>query len=357
MEVVLSKFGDFNLRNCSRFVKVSTAALILLHVSCLFAQVDHDLRVSVMEMVMNAEDDVLEMDESSYRTLQTLQGNPEYVQDHRDRLKQLRVDSIAEEEPSVDRPAHKALVNYIFQREEVCSDALEQDDELAREVYTFIKKERPSQVDFNEANLSQSVKGHTCSAMALDFLARYIKECSHLKKGKDCKKCIKDFQPFYRASTTVFGSRQAAFNTINVDRDFALEDPEGIKERKIQSLANYNGIKLKPATRTVKLTEIQNDPQKFTSSIKKLKEGVYVIRALKPFVNFKMESFGHTMIFIKGKDFSAHYDNSDGLVDITNDVEGYIRDKLLTLAIPEARFYKAERVKGAPSHLTTEHAN
>lgn len=347
------------------YCKAFLIALLLLHVSELKAQIIDEPQTQGI-VLDHSEVDVLaeemDMDEVTYCNIQALQDNPAYLEEHHQRFMQLRADSIAERAAALASEGYenvllpKALGEYLFEREEPCSDDLEQEYELAKEVYAFIRKERPAKVDFDSMLLNEPVNSHTCSAMALDFLTRYMKECSSLKKAADCKKCVQNFGRFYRASTVTFGSRQAAFNTIKVDHKYALSEPESIKDRKIQSLANYYGLKLKPATRTVKFSEISKDPQKFMDSIDKLKDGLYVIRAIKPVDNVKMESYGHTMVLIKGKNFSVYYDNKYGAADITDDVAGYVKDKLIAWKIPEIKFYTAEYQKGAPHHLAKDPA-
>lgn len=246
---------------------------------------------------------------------------------------------------------------YLFTREDSCNHDCSQNFDISQEVFHLIKMKRANKIDFDEGKLYSFDGGGTCSAMALDFLARYINECSGLTSRTDITKKATKFRDFYCANTSTYSSRQAAYNTIYVDQQAAIQNPELIKLGKMQSLANFHYLKLTPATGTITIKAIKKDSNKFKKKIKNLPQGTYVVRALLPADNHKQEYFGHSMIFIKGANISLYYDSSFGLVDITGEAEGFVKDKLISWEIPEVRFYRAEHEANAPFNLSSEVAS
>ncbi len=335
------------------------AAFIILNATYLHSAIKNPNTESERESIVTENSDGLEVDsmefdDITYRNLQALQGNPDYILEHRQRLEYLRQESMANQLIPLDI-TYRAP-SYLFQREG-SGFGIEQNPSQAKKVHGDLKKKKLSKINFDSALLNDSVYGHTCSAMALDFLSRYIKECSNFNKYADFKRYVENFKPFYRNSNETYTSRQAAYNTIQADRKVSLADPELMKFRKMQSLSNYHGLKLTSVTKSINNNEISIYPEKFMGIIDALANGYYVIRALSPTDNYKMEYYGHTMILIKGKVFSVYYDNSDGAVEITNDVSGYVKDKLIAWGIPEVKIYEAKHDPLTEFNLSTEVIN
>lgn len=228
----------------------------------------------------------------------------------------------------------KPFGNYLFTREAYCN--CDQNIELSKSVFNEIYALRPSYIDFNIATLEPFDYGGTCTSMALDFLARYKNECEQLPTKKEQTFCIKGFRTFYRMDNETFISRQAAFNTIEVDLQVALQDPELIKAQKMQALANYHRLFLVPATPSMPYSD-----KNLERVIKNLPDGTYIIRAHAPTENYKWEVFGHTMIFIKNKKLRVLYDNSKGAELLPSNYDAALAMRLKNWGIPEIRFYQA----------------
>lgn len=294
--------------------------------------------------------DPLEMAEA-YRDIQGFEGHPEYLEEYRARFQQLRKKSM-DEKATLDLLPKPLVVDYLFKREGTCSTC-DQDINQSETVLKRLKKERPSKVYFNKDKIYPFDEKGTCSAMALDFLVRYFRECAQLTNKEQIRERIKQFAPYYKLNTRTYISRQSSYNTIEVDRQTAINNPEEIKYRKIQSLANYHDLGLTPVTKTIKRSSIASNPNDFINQVNGLPYGYYVVRCIYPADNVKMESYGHTMILVKTAGFSVFFDNGDGAVDITDDVGGYVKDKILSRILPEVRFYKAQ-CKNNCKHLSTE---
>jgi hypothetical protein len=302
-----------------------------------------------------AEDDNADTDiDHEFRNLEILRGNPIFVADFHARFAEQRRQSIAED-AAAGQPIAKRI-QYFFQREATDHEACTQNLPLSQKVFKVLKKDRPEKVTFDSDLLYPFDGRGTCSAMALDFLARYIIECAPLASDTARRDRLTSYRPYYRANLTTFSSRQAAYNTINVSRSATLSNPEGMKERKIQALANYHNLKIKAATKTFKMTAIRSQPDAFKAAVNDLPSGYYIIRALSLADNYKMESYGHTMILIKTRGLSIYYDNRDGAADITHGTASYVKDKLLTWGIPEVRFYRVSANGSTPENLSKEHS-
>lgn len=288
----------------------------------------------------------------AHRNKSALNGDPEAIAEIQANFKELRRISIEEAIAEGNEFIAKTPMK-LFEREAAEVPGTHQDFDVSQSVFTVIKNKRADKVDFDSSNLVFDGRG-TCSAMAFDFLTRFMNSQHTLTDRNSHRAFIRQFKNYYKANMTTYSSRQAAYNTITVDRAAHQANPELIKMRKMQSLANYHNIKLTAATKSIKITEIDRKPKNFKKIIKALPQGCYVVRALSPKDNHKMESYGHTMIFIKGKKFSAYFDNGDGAYDITDDVESYVTDKLLSWYIPEVRLYKAVLGSTEDLNLSTE---
>ncbi|WP_098038399.1 hypothetical protein [Estrella lausannensis] len=227
---------------------------------------------------------------------------------------------------------------YLFYREGTCPNS-EQIESQSKKVYNLLKSKQRPLISFNKTKLIPFDNGGTCSAMALDFLARYITVCSKKRSAEERRECVINFQPFYAKNNKTFVSRQAAYNTIEVKADTPQSEEE-IKQQKIQSLANYHGMHLTPVMGTVTMRQLENGFD-LKGVIDQLPEGTYVVRMLSPANNAKREYYGHTMTFVKNKDFSVYYDNSRGPLEVTEDLGETVREILIDWGIPEFRIYHA----------------
>lgn len=228
----------------------------------------------------------------------------------------------------------------VFFKRDQYSGSYEQSNFISMHTYNSIARLRPSHIDFKYSRLYPFDHAGTCTAMALDFLARYNNVCGKIDDSDLCRTCLKLFEPFYRISTTTYNSRQAAFNTIIVE-DESSKSLEKLKELRMQALANFHGIKINPATKTYHVSELSESIE-FREDINKLKSGQYIVRVIHPDRHRdKKEIYGHTMILIKRDDFSIFYDNSEGPAEIIGDVGKYVEERLIEWHIPDIRVYEA----------------
>lgn len=241
----------------------------------------------------------------------------------------------------------------LFTREETYGDC-EQIVEISQEVYDQLVSQRPPYVDFNHDALVPFDRHGVCSAMSLDFLARYDTECSNISNADDRAYCISQFRPYLRMYNDTFMSRQSAYNTIKVDQEVASEDPELVKAQKMQSLANFHHISLKPVTKSMSISDIENGTINLEKIVNNLTDGNYVVRALYPEENHKMERFGHTMIVIKNKKLSIFFDPTQGAKVLPQKLGKAVVKELINWAIPEVRFYQATAQRGGYINISTQ---
>lgn len=254
------------------------------------------------------------------------------------------------------------LDSFLFKREYSDNEGAQNVDE-SRKVFNVLVAKALSRIIFQRATIYPFDNRGTCSAMALDFLARYIQVRSQLIDEDEITAHVASFSPFYRTSNSTFMSRQAAYNTIavsNISYDDAMHElnNDKIKYRKMQSLANYHNIKLNPRTGSIPLREIESGRAEFKQKINQLPKGYYVIRALSPTNNHKLEHYGHTMILVKESGFAIFFDNASGAIKITSeldqDVGEHVEGVMIKWGIPEYRVYKAGCGNGGCVHLSTE---
>jgi hypothetical protein len=196
------------------------------------------------------------------------------------------------------------------------------------------------------------------SAMALDFLARYINECGNLTDN-EISLYVREFEPYYTIQTPIFVAREHAFENVDFPDPWGVNS-EIVKYRKLQSIANYHDIKLEPVTNSLKRKDIKNGKANFKKIIDDFPVSTYVIRALDP-APVGSKEYGHTMILVKNKDFSIFYDCNEGAAKI-NKASGklsiklgeYIVDFLIELPFSEFRVYKATCSKECCTNLSSE---
>jgi len=247
---------------------------------------------------------------------------------------------------------------HIFRREGNENYNTRHDTGLTKRVAQVMNTHLKTHIRLNDDTLDYFDHGGTCSAMALDFLARYIHDCQEIDDGETCLEKVKSFTRYYLSNNTTFTSRQAAYNAIELKPEYESQinaNDETFKHEKMQSLAHYHNITLIPATNTITRYEMANDKQSFKQMIDDLPDAVYLVRALSPTDwSPKKEYYGHSMVLIKGKNHSIYYDNSDGAVDITNRVSDYVLEKLEGWWLPEYRLYTALCIDGEITNLSEE---
>ncbi len=156
-------------------------------------------------------------------------------------------------------------------------------------------------INFNEKKVVGEIYGGTCTAMSLTFVKKFL-------KAKNNVEVIKDK---FRASNEKLRNIQAAFNTIEIIRSNDVVD---YSKNKIQSLANYYKLKINNSSKELDINKIESEGEnEFNNEINKLQLGIYVIRALKPSTNEKLEEYGHTMIYIKTTKINLLYDPNYGI--------------------------------------------
>lgn len=257
-----------------------------------------------------------------------------------------------------DRFFHRGK-KLLFDREDLSRAQGEQDLFISQEVFDSIKATKLPRIDFNESKLDPFDHRGTCSAMALDFLARYEITAATTENKKELVSALKNFKPYYRANTTTFSSRQAAFNTIEIKSEYRDTQREINNEQKMKSLALYHNIKLLAATESLSMKKIKNGSINFPSIVNRLSSGSYIIRLQKPADNEKMEQFGHTVCLIKNPSFCFFYDCITGVEEISGNIGQEVLDSLLLTVgyIPELRIYKALVGPGGARNISSEISN
>lgn len=333
-------------------MNISKIKLVLMHALTLFVICSASIYSNdISDDFSNGLDQPLDEAEA-YRIKMTLEGHPEYIEEQRERFNEVRRKSLMDESES-ELVAKPLAFDYLFRREGYCYTC-NQDINVSDQVINLLIEKKLSKVDFDKTKVYPFEGGGTCTAMAMDFLARYVNECSNMTSRSAVRAKVKQFAPFYTYGLSTDISRQAAYNTIRVDRQAHINNPDEMKYRKMQSMANYHSMNLEPATSTIKRSKISQKPKSFKSKIKNLPNGYYIVRGLEPADNEKMEYFGHTMIFIKTPHISLYFDNGDGAVDITSDPAGYVKDKLLGWGFKEFRLYKVTCVNNSCKNVATE---
>jgi len=243
---------------------------------------------------------------------------------------------------------------YLFQRSFWDMFGSNHDTYITKEVAQIMQSNIEPLIEIDDSVLEYFDHGGTCSAMALDFLARYLDDCHDLNDPEVIIETVRSYAPYYIKNNTTFTSRQAAYNAIALRPEYENQinsDDDEFKRAKMQTLAQYHNITLTPAISSIRISKIAKE------IIDELPVGAYLVRALSP-NNYskKKETYGHSMVLIKGEQHGIYYDNGDGAVNITGRVSDFVVKKLLDWQIPECRLYLATCAEGSIIHLSTETA-
>ena len=203
--------------------------------------------------------------------------------------------------------------------------------ELAQECLLKLQKNAAPGVKFDKFRLEDSCWGGTCSAQSLNF--------ADLIVGSSVKPLSQKVISIAKQNTTSslnLRTQQAALNAIAKDESTSERD---FSRAKVESIVALRDFKVDFASEPLKLNvesieqviknlinknrnaedkeEELRIYQSFHSVVSKLPDGMYFTRMLCDAENYKMEYFGHSLIYIK--DASGHYlfDPAKGLHEIS----------------------------------------
>lgn len=286
------------------------------------------------------------------RNIGVFNAEPEALRDYNEAIQRIEAEEI---EALV--PKAKKKEEVLFARADTYS--YDQNLDLSMQVYQIIETKRPSDILFQYSNTFSYDHGGTCSAMALDFAARFDTICSKPGDFKKSKECVKKFEPYYKSNNSTFISRQTAYNSIGIKYSPSLTE-EDIRFQKMQALANYHNLTLVPETGIISADFIENHSSDFQKLLKNLDNGLYVVRGIYPDfmgVYLKREIYGHTMSFIKYKDSVLFYNNGKGAFAFVNNPWNSLRSALLAYSFPEFSIYKAACPDEGCINLSEERSN
>lgn len=169
----------------------------------------------------------------------------------------------------------------------------------------------PLGIQFKSKNIRSSIAGGFCTAASLDFLKAYFKQMKRVRIQTSLNERIFELRKIGNRikNLQALRNRQAAFNSIEVDRTLIQSDFSFFK---MQALLNYNHLHINFASREMDILK-ESDDQIF-QTITDLPEGEFVLRLINPCDNSKLEKFGHTLIYIKKDGLHLLYDCNEGLI-------------------------------------------
>ncbi|CRX38469.1 hypothetical protein [Estrella lausannensis] len=204
---------------------------------------------------------------------------------------------------------------------------------------------------FNPSKLNGSVEGGTCSAMALKLIKIYLRAKTKAASANEgvarerlLSKLSKKSHLFERSSVE-YRAIQAALNTIEIKE--VPPDPSGSK---VESLVKWRGLEVAWSSNCYRLKK-QPSSRKgcpyghLAHDLSGFDEGVYWVRILKPAVNEKLESRGHSLVYIKERGLHLFYDPNDGLSCLQPEKAGLIVERQLRYCAElfrttDVRFYR-----------------
>jgi hypothetical protein len=190
-------------------------------------------------------------------------------------------------------------------------------DKVAQ-VFRKIHANREPGVTFNPAKIDGNIKDGTCTAMALDFIKNYFeaRKVTHLSSSSSPDlfvNCIRSFGHKYADSSEEMKITQAAFNTIEEDKNRPTTD---FKRAKIQSLANFHDLAIDISSNEINYSIQPLCSQQLREEVNKLPQGVYLLRTIEPMDNERKEKHGHSLVYIKESSVGFFYDPNFGITQL-----------------------------------------
>lgn len=167
-----------------------------------------------------------------------------------------------------------------------------------------LQKNAATGVKFSVQFLLKTCFGGTCSAQSLNFADTFFNAPVEKKELADrffwvteqCKK-----------SSLELRTQQAALNAITKDPEIEVKDFERAKVESIVALRDFDVVY---ASSPLKNDNGKIEFEDFAQEIKKLPEGLYFTRLLCKTNNHKLESFGHSVIFLNSSKGCYFWDPS-----------------------------------------------
>jgi hypothetical protein len=208
----------------------------------------------------------------------------------------------------------------------------------AEEIRLKLEQRSPAGIRFNPGKIGSRLEGGACTAMSLEFAREYLRIRKECVQSRSILRRLSELGASFFRNGEELRNQQMAFNTIEV------VGSEGDHSRnKIQALVNLHGFTIVRASQEADTRRMQSesDVEKMTQG---LPEGTYLVRILKPANNEKLEKEGHSMVYVKEKEFGLFYDPNQGARELSADEHARVlfqsfKENLAAFEISQARFY------------------
>lgn len=180
----------------------------------------------------------------------------------------------------------------------------------------------------------------TCTAMSIKFAVNYFRlrnEAFESTGSEQFQEKLRSLKSKFETSSKKMRSKQLAYSSIKVtSREIDTS------KSKIESCVRSHGFEIDYCSNEMDI----NEKTSWEENLNKLDYGVYFIRMIQPKTdNDKLESFGHSMIYINEKNAAYFYDNNVGLEKMPEmQKEKHLYNRLLTVHqkwnIPSMRLYR-----------------
>lgn len=215
------------------------------------------------------------------------------------------------------------------------------------EIFHKIVSKQPKTISFNEGKIAEEVKGGTCSAMAFDFAERYleIRENPELNSqgNNTLLNRVSKLGEDFKKSSLERRTEQAAFNTIEVKKGVKQAD---YSRDKMQAILNYHDLKMDYSSKEISPNDLNNN--KLENELNSLPNGTYILRVIDPSNNEKLETQGHSAVFIKENNLGIYYDPNHGAKAFpyeksTDVISSSLEEMADFFHVTHARFYRVSK--------------
>jgi len=222
------------------------------------------------------------------------------------------------------------------------------DQEFAWEIFTRLNQTKCPGIEFKKKHLVEFLIEGTCTAMAVEF-ARAILAVKSIGRPDDIFKSLGTIGSFFETSSLQMRSKQAAFNTIEVDRQLKNID---FSKNKVQSLLNLYEIQIDHCSDEFDLSKTRHS-KAFNRWVKSLPDGIFFLRVLESAENYKLEAKGHSLIYINLKGRRMLYDPLFGLVEFDKQASpdlffNQLKELSADWNLDVARFYRIDFDEKSP---------
>lgn len=229
-----------------------------------------------------------------------------------------------------------------------------------------------SNISFDSEKIEKSLEGGSCSAIALriaevaislmEKLDMTLKE-DQMQLVNKIAKAVEDINKIATKKNNTSSklredirSIQSAFNTITIDREKETTD---VSQDKVKSIASYYNLTVTTSTEEVLVANNSLFEIDIYKQLKSLENGVHLLRIIQFEDNHKLETKGHSVVYIKqDQELELYFDTQLGFYSLAETMDkgkkhiiyNSLQSAGVRFQVDTCKFHKLERKISKKGH-------